>query len=269
MQESIFTSDQKFDLRFYLLLTAFVALASTLTAVAPFSAAWATEPGAAPHSVIPTGDGDDDDMPNAFVEYGEFNLNDEEADTQFFQHGRFFGVSIGLGLEAVSGNRGLLWAGGFPLFDFKLHYWFDFNTALDLNYITATHNFDTRVNQLGATTVNLGRIGADIKYYFDTKNLSAPISFANPYVLIGVGNFTKTEVSYQEGSTDESAVGLSLGAGLEFAMKPRKMYFELEGKVSFVNFEDTYSTDYKSHVPPLDDLTGHFFTLTGSVLFTW
>src|SRR4051794_33185738 len=60
-----------------------------------------------------------------FTEYGEFNEEaDEEADTQFFQHGRFFGVCLGLGYESVSGNRGALWQGGFPVFDFKLQYWF-------------------------------------------------------------------------------------------------------------------------------------------------
>ena len=214
---------------------------------------------------------DEDFTPTPSMGYGEFNEeSEEEADAQFFQHGRFFGVSIGLGTETVDGYRGVLWQGGFPTFDFKLHYWFDFNVALDLGATISTHYFQTDVGGRGHVDVSMVRAGVDLKYYFDTKNLSAPISFANPYVLLGAGNFTKTENSFTQGiSEPQSSIGLSGGGGLEFAIKPRKLYFELEAKIHVVNFRDTHTTEYQKQDPSLPDLTGRFYTFTGNILFTW
>ena len=84
---------------------------------------------------------EEDDFSNTpFTEYGEFNEEaDEEADANFFAHGRFFGVSLGLGFEGVTGNRGLLYQGGFPMVNGKIHYWFDFNFALDMDFYFASH----------------------------------------------------------------------------------------------------------------------------------
>src|SRR4051812_6901711 len=80
---------------------------------------------------------DEDFTGSPFTEYGEFNEDaDEAADAKFFQYGRLFGISLGGGYQGAGGNRGLLWQGGFPNIDFKLHYWFDFNFALDLNFFT-------------------------------------------------------------------------------------------------------------------------------------
>src|SRR4051812_45090894 len=75
---------------------------------------------------------EDDFSTTPFTEYGEFNNQEaeEEEDTKFFQYGRFFGLSIGFGTQGVTGNRGQLWQGGFPMVEFKLHYWFDFNIAM-------------------------------------------------------------------------------------------------------------------------------------------
>src|SRR5438045_3135633 len=65
---------------------------------------------------------EDDYSATPFTEYGEFNEEAEEAtDQKFFQYGRFFGVSVGLGLDGALGNRAKLWRGGFPMIDFKLH----------------------------------------------------------------------------------------------------------------------------------------------------
>jgi len=210
---------------------------------------------------------EEDDYTNTpFTEYGEFHeSSDEETDTKFLQHGRFFGVSLGVGYHGISGNRGVLWQGGFPMVDFKVHYWFNFNVALDLGFFTAIHFFDRGTDHVD---VNMFRLGIDFKYYFDTKNLSAAISFANPYVLIGAGTITKTELvpSQTTQADPDNALGLSGGAGLEFVITPRKLYFEIEGKVHYATFRDTYSASYQ---PTLQDLTGLFFTVSGNLLFTW
>ena len=246
------------------LLTSASAWASTPFAARPFELAQAKP---AEKTMQP----EDEDYSNTpFTEYGEFNEDsDEEADQKFFQYGRFFGVSVGLGLESVDGGRGLLWQGGFPMVEVKVHYWFDFNFALDLGFFSASHSFEGTSRE-GHVDVNMIHLGVDLKYYFDTKNLSAPISFANPYLLAGGGPFTKTSNFGNGGVADQdSAVAFNFGAGLEFAIKPRKAYFELEGKMYFVKFKDSGSTAYKDAPRGIPDLGGNFYTLTAAVLFTW
>jgi hypothetical protein len=212
---------------------------------------------------------EDDYSTTPFTNYGEFNENeDEEADSKFFQYGRFFGVSLGLGAELLDGSRGALWQGGFPMVDFKLHYWFDFQMALDLGFFTAQQFYDTTVKGLGHVDVNIVHVGVDVKYYIQTKNLSSALSFANPYLLAGAGSFSKTENSQAQGTQDpDTSLGISLGLGMEFVISPRKSYFEIEAKGHLVVFKDTYTTNFQA--TGLPNLTGNFYTLSGSVLFTW
>ena len=212
---------------------------------------------------------EDDYSTTPFTEYGEFNeARDEEADTKFFQYGRFFGVSLGIGFEFVDGYRGALWQGGFPMFDLKLHYWFDFNLAIDLGFFTAMQYFDTKAQGLGHVDINILHVGVDVKYYFDTKNLGAAVSFANPYILLGAGSFSKTQNSLSQQTQDtDSSVGVNLGGGLEFVMSPKKTYLEVEAKLHFVTFKDTYTTLFSS--VNLPNLTGNFYTISTNVLFTW
>lgn len=214
---------------------------------------------------------EEEDFSNTpFTEYGEFNEEEyEAAETRFFQHGRFFGLSLGLGSQGVTGGRGLLYQGGFPVFDFKIHYWFDFNLALDLGFFTASHYVDTNVTGAGHIDVNFVRFGVDLKYYFETKNLSAALSFSNPYILIGIGSISKTQNYANQGlsAATESSFALSGGGGLEFVISPRRTFFELEGKFHSVRFQDTYTTLYQS--VGIQDLSGLFYTVTGNILFTW
>jgi opacity protein-like surface antigen len=217
---------------------------------------------------------EDDYRDTPFTKYGEFNdEEDEAADTLFFQFGRLFGVSVGAGYEGVSGNRGLLYAGGFPAVDLKVHYWFDFNFALSLGFMQADHSYQT---QVGTTTtryqLSIFRLGVDLKYYFDTKDMAAPISFANPYVLAGMSAFNKREISDRETEAEsDNKPGFSVGAGLEFTIRPRKSYFFLEGKLHAVRFDDTSSDELagENAAPPIGDRSGLFYTMVVGILFTW
>ncbi len=212
---------------------------------------------------------EDDFNTTPFTAYGEFNEDIEEAeDTRYFQYGRFYGISLGLGFESVSGNRGLLWQGGFPTIGLKVNYWFDFNVALDLGFTSASHFFDIQADN-NLVNISFVRVGLDVKYYFDTKNLSAALSFANPHLLLGFGAFTKSESSNVDESVDvETSVGLSGGFGIEFTIKPRKVYLVFEGKGHFASFKDTFTTRFRSNAG-LQDLTGQWFTLMGYIMFTY
>lgn len=240
------------------------------------TAAWAEGPapadGAAPkgekeeRTNAPEDEGFDD---TPFTEYGEFNEQEEEdAETKFFQHGRFFGVSLGAGYEGVTGNRGLVWQGGLPAVDLKVHCWFDFNTAIQLGITSAGHFYnDPELDSV--VDANVVRLGLDFKYYFDTKDLSAAITFANPFVLVGGGAYAKTEVNEDQGvKNEDTTFGANLGAGFEFPISPKKAYLVLEGKLHYIAFKDVRSTRFAKDFGALN-LTGLFYTTTIGVMFTW
>lgn len=214
---------------------------------------------------------EDDFAPTPFSEYGEFNEeDDEEADAKFFKHGRFFGFSVGLGMQTADGNRGTLWQGGLPAYSFRLHYWFDFNLSLDLGVFVTSHYYERDVLTRGLIDVNYQATSVSIRYNFDTRNLSAPITFANPFVSIAVGSYKKTEINRDTGDSEpDTSVGVGLGGGFEFVMSPKKLYFNLEAKMHIITFTDTHTSEYQRSQMQLNDLTGNFYSLVGSLLFTW
>jgi hypothetical protein len=211
----------------------------------------------------------DEFSPNPFTDYGEFNNQDqqEEDDTKFLQFGHLFGVSLYVGQDLPLGNRGELWQGGFPLVMGELHYWFDFHLVMDLGVSWAPHYFTSNADGEGYTTVSLVHVYVNLRYYFDTKNLSAPISFASPYVLIGFGDFAKTQ-SYQgtSQSDSDSEVGVTGGVGLEFPISINSVYFDLEATISAVTFQDTQANPYNNGP---STLSGPLTTFTGGLMFTW
>ncbi len=205
------------------------------------------------------------DQSTPYLEYGEFNMNeDDDADNLYFQFGRFFGLSLGLGYQGATGNRGLLYTPAFPRFDLKIHYWFDFQLAVNLGIFLASHTYDNN----GINRVRMIGYGADLKYYFDVRNASAPLTFSNPFLIAGAGSINKTETSPTSVNTDvDSTFSVNFGGGLEFPVVHKKTYVILEARYHTQNFNDSIDTTFQSRGIP--DLTGGFFTMMAHFLFTW
>ncbi len=243
------------------------AALAALLAVAP--AALAQEDPTSSPSTSATDKAEDDDFQTTpYQEYADFNeAEEEESAIAFFQNGRFFGVSIGGGFHDVIGNRGLIWKGGLPLVSFKLHAWFDLNLGIQIFFNTVSHNYSVEgVTEL--TDVSIFGIGADFKYYIGTQDVSAPVTFANPYVLVGGGSFSKNEFDHTEDeNTADGGFGVDFGFGLEFAITPRKSYFAMEAKGYLVTYADTNNPKFADAGVP--DLTGIFYSVTGNIMFTW
>ena len=227
-----------------------------------------------------TTDSDEDDFKQTpYTRFGEFQSDDEEAeDARFFQFGRFFGVGLGAGFEGATGNRGTLYQGGFPTLEAKVVYWFDFQTSMVLSIMNSKHSFSGILDPNGGNTesarydVNIMRIGADFRYYADTKDLSAPITFANPYFTAGIGNYrmTQTQLGGDDSSKiEDSSFGFAMGGGFEFIMQPKKSYFNLEARIHSVSFSNSGTEIKLTGDKVLTGQDGLFFTLMGSILFTW
>jgi hypothetical protein len=206
------------------------------------------------------------DQYSPYLDYGDFNSSeDEDADTLYFQYGRFFGVSVGGGYQGVTGNRGQLYNAALPRFDLRVHYWFDFQFAMSMGIWFATHNFD-----YGADTYSAKLSGyyADLKYYFDVRNASAPITFANPHLLLGIGAINKTLTSSASsfGSSNDSTLTINFGAGFEFPIVHKKTYFLLDVRYWTQEFQDINNDDFQDRAA---NLTGGFVSLMGHLMFTW
>lgn len=210
-----------------------------------------------------------------FSEYGEFDTAEDEAnDERFFQYGRFFGIGVGAGLTTATGNAGKLYQGGFPTIDFRLDYWFDFQFALQVSVQNSRHNYNLQPD--GLVDTNLFRILFQVKYYLDTRDLSAPIAFVSPHLIGGGGTYrrtdTKTPVNTETGITGQTttdtvnAFGVNFGAGLELTIKPRKTYLQLEALAHLVQFSDEFDSRY---APIVQDKTGTWITATMSIMWTW
>jgi len=199
------------------------------------------------------------------LEYGSFNLNEEEnEDTQFFQYGRFFGISIGLGYQSATGNRGKLYDSALPRFDARMQYWFSFNLAGDLGVFFANHSFSTGTTNYEAKLIGYG---FHLKYYFDVKNSSAAISFANPFILGGIGAMSKSQSSLTSSQPDtDSTMSVDFGGGFEFPVVFKKTYLTVEALYHTQNFADTQDPDLS---PDHSLLTGGFFSLMCHFMFVW
>jgi hypothetical protein len=225
----------------------------------------------APSSAQDQADGGEAFLSGPFSEFGEFDSNeDEEEDEKFFQSGRFFGVGLGLGLTTPTGNAGRLYQGGFPTVDFRLNYWFDFFVALQLGVRNSTHSYDVLPD--GKTSSNLFRVTGQVKYYFDTKNFSAPLTFIGPHLLLGCGMYKRTDNLQDQGVTESSqAFGLNFGAGVELTIKPKKFYFSIEVLGNLVTFRDSFDPRFQNNDPinGVPDRTGPWIDTVGALTWTW
>jgi len=172
-----------------------------------------------------------------------------------------------MGSQSATGNRGSLWQTSFAMYELKLHYWMTPHLALELGGSTASNSYDTTVSNLGHVDTRMVHVGLNAKYYFELQNIASSLGFMSPYVLVGGGSFTKTENSLAMQTQDsDSSLGVTVGAGLKFAVVPRRAFVELEAKLNSVSFKDTNTTRYSAI--GLSDMSGQFFNVTGSFLVT-
>ncbi len=208
-----------------------------------------------------------------YSEYGEFDSSEDEAqDEKFFQYGRFFGVGLGSGVTTPTGNAGKLYQGGFPMVDLRVLYWFDFLIALQVMVQNSKHNYDAPPD--GLSDVNFFRFLGQVKYYIDTRDLAAPVTFIGPHFIFGAGLYQRTDnIGSGTGTTSGDntqtlqAFGVNAGIGFELTLKPKKTYLDLEGMAHFVQFSDQFDPKFKN--VGILDRTGTWFTFGAALVWTW
>ena len=205
------------------------------------------------------------ELANPFSDFVPFEDEyDIDEDERFMYFGRFFAVSLGTGMHVFGGNIGKLYNTAIPVLDFRLIYFFDFRLAGSIGISSASHSFNAEPN--GPVDVSLLRVNSDLKYYFDTKNVGAAITAANPYIIAGVSQTFRTQVFQAHNSVEkDNAFAVSAGAGMEFALKPRKTSIGIEGRIHQIFFTDRYEQEYLES--GIEDTTGAMYSLITSLIF--
>jgi hypothetical protein len=183
------------------------------------------------------------DVYDPFIDYSEFEeAGDEEADINFFRNGRLFTAGLAVGQRTFTEGMGKIFEDDLH-YGLYLSYFFDLRMALQLSYMTGTHGF--RLDSPGpgddvTGDMKLSHIGLDLKYYFNTQNVTKGLAKINPYVLGGFSSVSR-EVN-RAGVTEfsnERAFAFDFGLGLEIPVGAKNdMYFGLQALYQLVSFKD-------------------------------
>lgn len=183
---------------------------------------------------------DSEEVFDPFSDYSEFDeASDEEADLNFFRHGRFFTVGLTAGYRGFTGNFSKAYGSG-PAYGVYLTYFFDLRFAFSLGFQTGDHpvNFATNLRSYSGN-VSFTSLNFDLKYYLNTQNVTRGLADLNPYLLGGFSQFYRTyTIDNIDGYSRDAVMGLDVGAGIEIPLMRRKAYFGIQGVYHYVTFGD-------------------------------
>ncbi len=208
--------------------------------------------------------GDDaNDAYDPFIDYNEYEVEDEEeADINFFRQGRLLTAGFLIGERGFTQGMSQIYDKNIA-YGLYLSYFFDLRFALQFSYVTSSHRFHASSPTTNATgNVLLNGISVDIKYYFNTQNLTKGLATFNPYVIGGFTSFQRqTTVDSQPEFAKDSAMAFDVGAGFEIPILQKKMYLGAQALYQVVNFpnqntEITFQDQSKTGIYP----TGSFLT---------
>lgn len=183
---------------------------------------------------------DGEDSYDPFSDYSEFEEEaDEEADINFFRNGRFFTLGFLAGYRGFTEDLGSL-VGGSPAFGLFIAYFFDLRFALQVAFLTSSHDFTVKsASSQASASASFSNISLSVKYYFNTQNVTKGLADLNPYVIGGFSQMYRTiNVEGEEAYARDSALGMDAGAGLEIPLLRKKMYFGIQAAYSLVSFKN-------------------------------
>lgn len=192
----------------------------------------------APASALAQNEGDDAYDP--FADYSEFDeASDEEADINFFRHGRFFSIGFGGGLRGFTDSMSSYYSIA-PTYGLFMTYFMDLRTAIQVGFLTGDHSLGiSHPVENVSGNVSLTIISLDYKYFLSSQNVSRGLADLNPYAFGGVAQvYRTTTLTGDSGGGRDATMGLSFGGGIEIPLMRKKSFFGIQGAYRFVNFAD-------------------------------
>lgn len=217
--------------------------------------------------------------------FSDFNEDIESSqvmeDERYYRYGRFFSFQVGLGTTWFDGNRGAAYEPDPPAYTLSFNYFLDFNSSFGIGFAFSKHwmffpdpTIGSVLNSLKFVDISLFRTFFSYRYYIETANLGTAITWSNPYFTGRLEYWYETQrfpdVS-DEPTTTGGGLGMALGFGLEFPVKIRESYINVEFLYHTVNFQNKFTAKFQSVNGGygFDDLTGAVYTNTVSYVFNW
>lgn len=193
------------------------------------------------------------DAYDPFVDYSEFEDNaDEESDIHFFRNGRFFTLGFIGGYRSLTETLGNMYQAS-TAFGVFLSYFFDLRFALQLSFLTGDHpiRFSTTNGTKVRGNAGITSWGIDLKYYFNTQNVTRGLAQLNPYLIGGFSQITRTAtLDGNAAFSKDPAQSFNIGAGIELPMMRNKMFFGAQGLYQLVTFRDENTEVIVNDVEP-------------------
>jgi hypothetical protein len=186
----------------------------------------------------------EDDTYDPFSDYSEFDeASEEEADVNFFRNGRFLTVGFMVGQRGFTQYLNTLYSAA-PSYGLYLSYFFDLRTAIQFGFNTGDHAFNLETSGGNKLTgnVSLTLLHCNLKYFFNTQNVTKGVANLNPYLIGGFSQVYRTyTLTGQDGFGRDATMGVDAGAGVEIPIMRRKAFFGFQGTFHSVNFKDENS----------------------------
>ncbi len=198
---------------------------------------------------------DASDAYDPFIDYNEYEIADEEeADINFFRHGRFLTMGFLIGQRIFTEGMADVFKNDIS-YGLYLSYFFDLRFALQFGYVTGNHAITVPTTNITGNA-KLNGLSVDLKYYLNTQNVTKGLATLNPYFIGGFTSYSReSTVDGQPEFAKDSAMAFDLGAGIEIPMMQNKMYFGAQVLYQLVNFPDENS-EITYDVPAVG--TGHY-----------
>ena len=191
---------------------------------------------------------DVDEAFDPFSDYNEFEQDaDEEADINFFKNGRYLTLGLQLGYRAFTGGFAQGYAPS-AIYGVQFSYFFDLQIAAAIGFSMGDHNVQfssykdsglTMPSTVYTGSVNIQTIDLNVKYYFNTENVTKGLADLNPYLIIGAANYKRTyNLSNTLNISPDSVFGFKSGLGLEIPILRHRAYLGLQGTYHYVRYPD-------------------------------
>ena len=191
------------------------------------------------------------DIDEGFDPFSDYNETEqtaeEEADINFFKNGRLLTLGLMVGYRGFTDgfsqgySSALAWG-------FQFSYFFDLQLATSLSYSTSDSGVDfysyndaafTSISEHYTGNVNIQTFDLNVKYYFNTENVTRGLADLNPYLLGGVGQFTRTyNLSKELPLAPDRPIGFKIATGIEIPLMRHRAYLGLQATYHYVQFPD-------------------------------
>ena len=185
----------------------------------------------------------DDEAYDPFADYSDFEqTEEEEEDENFFRNGRLITVGFVGGYRGFTGTLGSIYT---PNASFGLYicYFFDLRFALQIGYFTGDYALNVQgPSELVTGNISLSDVSFNLKYYFNTQNVTRGLADLNPYAIFGLSEVFRTISISTNTNGDyvkDAALAGNLGVGIEIPIMRNKMYLGAQGMFQYLSFPDS------------------------------